>query len=270
MTMTTTLDLAAIKAKQQVNWSAGNYAVIGTRLQLIGESLCEAADLRAGARVLDVAAGNGNASLAAARRGCDVVAVDYVPALLEELDERARAERLAITTQVGDAEALDFADASFDYVLSTVGVMFAPNQAAAAAELERVCRPGGTIGLANWTPSGFVGQMFKVLGGYAPPPAGLASPMTWGSVDRLVELLPRCDVRATERDFVFRFQSAQEFLDAFRTFYGPILKAFEALDDNGRDNLARDLIALAEQHNTADGDFVRLPAGYLEVVATRR
>ena len=272
--MTTTAppspDLAAIKARQQINWSAGNYAVIGTRLQVIGESICEAVDLRAGARVLDVAAGNGNASLAAARRGCEVVAVDYVPSLLTQLDARAKAEELTITTEVGDAEALDAPDASFDYVLSTVGVMFAPDQVTAAAELERVCKPGGRIGLANWTPAGFVGQMFKVLGAYVPPPAGLVSPMAWGTVDRLHVLLPNCDVAVVEKDFVFRYRSPQEFLDGFRSFYGPIVKAFEALDDAGRAALAADLVALAEQANTASDGSVRIPAAYLEVVATRR
>jgi ubiquinone/menaquinone biosynthesis C-methylase UbiE len=265
-----TLDLAAIKAKQQVNWSAGNYAVIGTRLQLLGETICDAVDVRAGARVLDVAAGNGNASLAAARRGCDVVALDYVPSLLEQLDDRAKAEQLVVTTEVGDAEALEHPDASFDFVLSTVGVMFAPDQPKAGAEMERVCKPGGRIGLVNWTPDGFVGQMFKILGAYVPPPAGLTSPMAWGTVDRVTALLPNCDVSTTEKQFVFRYRSAQEFLDAFRMYYGPMVKAFEALGDTERDGLAADLVALAQQHNTAGDEFVRLPASYLEVVATRR
>ena len=271
--MTTTApapDLSAIKAKQQVNWSAGNYAVIGTTLQLLGETICEAVDIRPGARVLDVAAGNGNAALAAARRGCDVVALDYVPSLLEQLDDRAAAERLTIVTQVGDAEAIDHPDAAFDFVLSTVGVMFAPDQVTAGAELERVCTSGGRIGLVNWTPDGFVGQMFKVLGRYVPPPASLTSPMAWGTLERVRTLLPQCDVAATEKDFVFRYRSPQEFLDAFRTYYGPMVKAFEGLDDAGRDALAADLVALAEEHNTTSEGFVRLPSGYLEVVATKR
>lgn len=273
MTMTTTapaVDLAAIKTKQQVNWSAGNYAVIGTTLQLMGESVCEAVDLRGGARVLDVAAGNGNAALAAARRSCEVVAIDYVPELLAQLDDRARAEGLQITSEVGDAESIAHPDASFDFVLSTVGVMFAPDQVRAGAELERVCKPGGRIGLANWTPAGFVGQMFKVLGSYVPPPAGLTSPMAWGTVERLHELLPNCDVEAVEKNFVFRYRSSQDFLEAFRTYYGPMVKAFESLDDEGRDGLARDLVALADQHNVATDGSLRLPSAYLEVVATRR
>ncbi len=264
------VDFAAIKAKQQVNWSAGNYAVIGTTLQIMGESLCEAVDVWAGARVLDVAAGNGNAALAAARRGCEVVAVDYVPELLEQLDARAHAEALSITSKIGDAEALAEDAASFDFVVSTVGVMFAPNQAAAGSELERVIKPGGRIGLANWTPSGFVGHMFKVLGAYVPPPAGLVSPMAWGTIDRVWELLPNCDVRVTEKEFVFRYRSPEEFLDAFRTYYGPMVKAFESLDEDAGTGLAAELVALAQQHNTAGADVLRLPSTYLEVVATRR
>ncbi len=270
--MTTTapaVDLAAIKAKQQINWSAGNYAVIGTTLQLIGESVCEGVDLTAGARVLDVAAGNGNASLAAARRGCEVVAIDYVPSLLELLDARAAAEGLSVTSQVGDAEALEFADESFDFVLSTVGVMFAPDQATAGAELVRVCRRGGRIGLANWTPDGFVGQMFKTIGQYVPPPAGLTSPMAWGVAANLEALLPGTDVTITEKHFVFRYRSADEFLEAFRTYYGPMYKAFEGLDDDGRAALASDLVALADNHNIATDGTLRLPSAYLEVIATK-
>lgn len=268
-TTTPAVDLAAVKAKQQLNWSAGNYAVIGTTLQLIGESVCEAIDLTAGARVLDVAAGNGNASLAAARRGCEVVAIDYVPSLLVQLDARAAAEGLFVTSQVGDAEALAFADESFDFVVSTVGVMFAPDQPTAGAELVRVCRPGGRIGLANWTPDGFVGQMFKVIGKYVPPPAGLTSPMAWGVTDNVRKLLPDTDVTTSEKRFVFRYRSAEEMLDAFRTFYGPMFKAFETLDDAGRDGLASDIVALATSMNISRDGTLRLPSTYLEVVATK-
>lgn len=270
--MTTTapaVDLTAIKAKQQINWSAGNYAVIGTTLQIIGESICEAVDVTAGSRVLDVAAGNGNASLAAARRGCEVVAIDYVPSLLEQLDARAAAEGLTVISQEGDAEALAFDDESFDFVLSTVGVMFAPDQPTAGAELVRVCRRGGRIGLANWTPEGFVGQMFKIIGKYVPPPAGLTSPMAWGVPDTVRALLAGTDVAITEKQFVFRYRSAEEFLDAFRTYYGPMFKAFESLDDEGRNGLASDLVALAESMNTATDGTLRLPSTYLEVVATK-
>jgi ubiquinone/menaquinone biosynthesis C-methylase UbiE len=272
--MTTTapaVDFAAIKTKQQINWSAGNYAVIGTTLQLIGESVCEAVDLSAGWRVLDVAAGNGNASLAAARRGCDVIALDYVPELLDALRTRAAAEGLAIRTETGDAEAIDHPDASFDAVLSTLGVMFAPNQDQAAAELARVCRPGGRIGLANWAPSGFIGAMFRVIGKHVPPPAGLRSPMEWGTEPRLMELFGDAvsSLRVVEKDFIFRYRSAEDFLVNFKSFYGPMVKAFEGLDDAGRDSLATDLVTLAEENNTATDDTLRIPSTYVEVVATR-
>lgn len=265
-----TVDFAAVTAKQQINWSAGNYAVIGTRLQILGETICEAVDVAAGARVLDVAAGNGNASLAAARRGCDVVAVDYVPELLQQLDARAAAEGLTIDSRVGDAQALEFADDSFDFVLSTVGVMFAADQATAGAELVRVTKRGGRIGLVNWTPAGFVGQMFKIIGSYNPPPAGVSSPMAWGVEDNLRSLLDGADVTTVEKDFIFRYRSAAEMLNEFRAFYGPMNKAFEALDEAGRDGLARDIVALADSMNTATDGTLRLPCAYLEVVATKR
>ena len=222
---TTTPDLEAVKKKQQVNWSAGDYAVIGTTLQIVGESLCEAVDVPAGSTVLDLAAGNGNASLAAARRGCRVTALDYVPSLLERLHARATSEGLTIDTCTGDAEAVALPDASFDAVLSTFGVMFTPDQQRAADEIVRLCRPGGRIGLANWTPAGFVGQMFKTLGKYVAPPAGVRSPMQWGTEERLRELFGNAvtSLSVVERHFVFRYQTAEDFLDAFRAYYGPIL-----------------------------------------------
>lgn len=268
---TATIDFEAIKQRQQINWSAGDYAVIGTSLQLIGESLCEAVDVAAGWRVLDVAAGNGNASLAAARRGCEVVAIDYVPDLLDGLRARAAAEGLVVNAQTGDAEAVDLPDASFDAVLSTLGVMFAPNQEQAASELLRLCRPGGRIGLANWAPTGFVGAMFRTIGQYVPPPAGLRSPMEWGTEPRLRELLGDAvsSLSIAEKDFVFRYRSARDFLENFRAFYGPMVKAFEALDDERRDHLAGDLVALADERNTATDGSLRLPSTYVEVVAVR-
>ena len=270
MTVTQTVDFEAVKKKQQVNWSAGNYAVIGTTLQIVGESLCEAVDVVAGSTVLDVAAGNGNASLAAARRNGRVTAVDYVPGLLTQLDARAQAEGLAIETRVGDGEALDLPDAGFDAVLSTFGIMFAPNQEQAASELVRVCRPGGRIGMANWKPDGFVGDMFRTIGKYVPPPAGVRSPMEWGKEDRLRQLFGTgvSTLTATERTFLFRYPSATAFVDEFRAYYGPMTKAFEALDDDGRAGLAADLQAIAEEQNTADG-WLRLPSTYVEVVAER-
>jgi SAM-dependent methyltransferase len=221
--------------------------------------------------VLDVAAGNGNASLAAARRGADVIATDYVDALLQRTQARAVAEGLAIECREADAEALPFADESFDVVLSTLGVMFTPNQEQAAAELLRVCRPGGRIGLANWTPGGFVGQMFKVVGRYVPPPAGVRSPLEWGTEGRLAELFgDDAKLEIQPRHFVFRYRSAAEWLNVFRAFYGPTNKAFAAVDDEAASSFEHDLLALADTHNTSTSDTLRVPSEYLEVVATKR
>jgi ubiquinone/menaquinone biosynthesis C-methylase UbiE len=264
-------DLEAVKARQQAAWSSGDYAEIGTRLQIVGESLCEAVDLRAGSRVLDVAAGNGNASLAAARRFCHVMASDYVPALLERARERARADRLEIEFREADAEKLPFADASFDVVLSTFGVMFTPNQERAAAELVRVCRPGGKIGLANWTPESFIGQLFKTLGKYLPPPAGVKSPALWGAQVRLAELFAGKveSIDAQRRDYVFRYRSPAHWLEVFRTWYGPVHKAFGALDAAKQTALAEDIEGLMNRLNRAKDGTLVLPSEYLEVVAVR-
>src|SRR6186997_2993185 len=246
-------ELEALKARQQAAWSSGDYAVVGTTLQIVGEQLCETLDLRAGQSVLDVAAGNGNVTLAAARRGGEVTSTDYVPALLERGRARAAAEGLSIVMQEADAEALPFADASFDVVVSTFGVMFTPNQDKAAAELIRVCKPGGKIGLANWTPDGFIGQLFKTLGKYMPPPAGVKSPALWGTQARLAEMFASAaSIDAQPRMFVFRYKSPQHFLDVFRTFYGPMHKAFGALEGQKQDALAADLIALVGEFNRAD------------------
>ncbi|WP_315838320.1 class I SAM-dependent methyltransferase [Bradyrhizobium prioriisuperbiae] len=263
-------DLKAIKARQQGAWSSGDYAIVGTTLQIVGEELCEALDLRAGARVLDVAAGNGNVSLAAARRWCDVVATDYVPALLERARERADADRLPMDIQQADAEDLPFDDASFDVVVSTFGVMFTPDQECAAREMLRVCRPGGRIGLANWTPDGFIGQLFKTIGKHLPPPAGARSPALWGTRERLGQLFePHARISATPRTFVFRYRSADHWLEIFRTYYGPVLKAFAALDGAGQAALESDIRALLAQFNRSGDGTVVVPSEYLEVVITR-
>ena len=266
------VDLAAVKGKQQAAWSAGDYAVVGTTLQIVGESLCEALDLRAGERVLDVAAGNGNATLAAARRWTDVTSTDYVPALLERGRARASAEGLPVQFEPADAENLQFADANFDVVLSTFGVMFTPDQEKAASEMARVCKPGGRIGLANWTPSSFIGELFKLMGRYLPPPAGVKSPALWGTEERLRELFgSRVDSIATGRkNFVFRYRSPAHWLEVFRTFYGPMHKAFGALDATKQESLAADLIALAERFNRATDGSLMAPGEYLEVVITRK
>jgi SAM-dependent methyltransferase len=261
-------DLAAVKGKQQAAWASGDYAVIGTTLQIVGESLCEALDLRAGQLVLDVAAGNGNATLAAARRWCDVVCTDYVGALLERARARASAEGLAVQFEQADAENLQFHDGSFDVVLSTFGVMFTPNQEKAAAELARVCRPGGKIGLANWTPASFVGEMFKLIGRYIAPAAGTEPPSVWGTEERLRELFGSriAALQAPRRNFIFRYRSPRHWLDTFRTYYGPMHKAFAALDTAKQDALTEDLLGLAQRFNTATDGGMTVPGEYLEVV----
>jgi len=265
------IDLGALKTRQRGAWSSGDYAIVGTTLQIVGEDLCEALDLRAGQKVLDVAAGNGNVSLAAARRWCDVVSTDYVPALLERGRERAAAERLDIDFHEADAEALPFVDGSFDVVVSTFGVMFTPDQERAAAEMARVCRSGGKIGLANWTPDGFIGQVFKTIGKHLPPPAGARSPALWGTPARLAELFAPhgATVETTQRIFVMRYRSPGHWLDIFKTFYGPVLKTFAALDSTGQAALQRDLLALIGQFNRADDGTMVVPSEYLEVVINR-
>jgi ubiquinone/menaquinone biosynthesis C-methylase UbiE len=265
------IDLAAVKARQQGAWSAGDYAVVGTTVQIVGEMLCEAVDLRSNQRVLDVAAGNGNATLAAARRFADVVSTDYVGALLERGRERADAERLPVTFQEADAENLPFADASFDVVLSTFGVMFTPNQEQAARELVRVCRPGGKIGLANWTPESFIGKLFRTIGKYVPPAAGVKSPALWGNKAHLDALFgSSATVAAASRTFVFRYKSPRHWTEVFRTYYGPVLKAFAAIDPKARAALEADLYALLDEFNVAEDGTLVIPSEYLEVVITKQ
>jgi ubiquinone/menaquinone biosynthesis C-methylase UbiE len=243
-----TVDFAAIKARQQVAWSSGDYAMIGTTLQIVGETLCEAVDLRSSQHVLDVGAGNGNATLAAARRFADVVSTDYVGSLLERGRERAKAERLRVIFQEADAEALPFADASFDVVLSTFGVMFTPKQQQAASELVRVCRPAGKIGLASWTPESFIGELFKIIGKYVPPAPGVKSPALWGSEPHLVSLFgPKVAIAAERKTFVFRYKSPEHWVETFRSYYGPVLKAFAAIDPPARAALEADLCALIDR-----------------------
>lgn len=264
-------DYAAIKEKQKAAWSSGDYSVVGVTLQIVGESLCEALDVRAGQRILDVAAGNGNCSLAAARRFCDVTSTDYVQNLLGRGQERAAAEGLQMTFQLADAEALPFADSAFDAVASTFGVMFAPDQKRAAAEMLRVCRHGGKVGMANWTPDSFIGRLFKTLGGYVTPAPGLMSPALWGTRERIVELFPAAAaVAVTERHFVMRYRSAQHWIDTWRSIYGPLQKAFETLDAQKQQALETDLIALIESMNVARDGTMVVPSKYLEIVVTKR
>jgi ubiquinone/menaquinone biosynthesis C-methylase UbiE len=266
------VDFKAIKTRQHGAWSSGDYAVVGTTLQIVGEDLCEALDVRAGQTVLDVAAGNGNASLAAARRWCDVTSTDYVGALLDRARERAKAERLDINFREADAEALPFADDSFDVVVSTFGVMFTPDQQLAAAELLRVCKPGGKVGLANWTPDSFIGQLFKTIGKHVAPPPGARSPALWGTQERLAELFDQhmCSVKATQRDFVFRYRSPAHWLEVFRGYYGPVLKAFAALTPQAQTALEQDLLALINRFNRSGDETMVVPSAYLEVIVTRR
>ena len=266
------VDLAAVKARQQAAWSTGNYAVVGTTLQIVGENLCEALDLRADARVLDVAAGNGNATLAAARRWCKVTSTDYVSSLLESGRARAEAEGHTIQFQEADAENLPFPDASFDTVMSTFGVMFTPNQEKAASELARVCKPGGSIGLANWTPESFIGQLFKTIGKYIPPAAGIKSPSLWGTKAGLEALFGKAaqEIHATPREFVFRYRSPMHWIDVFRTYYGPMTKTFGALDTGRQAAFTREVLALMESRNRSGDRSLVLPSEYLEVVIKRK
>jgi ubiquinone/menaquinone biosynthesis C-methylase UbiE len=267
-----TPDLKAVKAKQQAAWSSGDYAIVGTTLQIVGEQLAEALDLRAGQKVLDIAAGNGNFTLAAARRWCDVTSTDYVESLLQRGRKRAEVDGLPVTFQKADAEDLPFVDDSFDAVASTFGGMFSPDQGRTASEMLRVCRSGGRIGLANWTPEGFVGQMFKTISQHLPPPAGLKSPALWGTRE-WIEKVFRAEASsliADRRYFVFRYRSAQHFLDVFREYYGPMLKAFEALNAAGRKALSQDIIALISRFNRSGDDSMVVPGEYLEVIVTKR
>jgi SAM-dependent methyltransferase len=268
---TAAIDLGAVKARQQGAWASGDYAVVGTTLQVVGEQLCEALDLRSTQKVLDVAAGNGNVSLAAARRWCDVTSTDYVPELLDRGRQRAEAERLDITFRVADAEALLFPDGAFDVVVSTFGVMFTPDQDRAASEMLRVSKRGGEIGMANWTPDGFIGELLKIIGRHVPPPSGIRSPALWGTTARLTELFGAgaASIETAERDFVFRYRSPGHWLETFRSYYGPMHKAFAALEPEAQAALRSDLLDLIGRFNRANDGTMVVPSRYLEIVITR-
>lgn len=260
----------SIKDRQQAMWASGDFAVIGTTLQIVGELLSEGVDLRAGERVLDVAAGNGNATLAAARRFAVVTSTDYVPALLEGGRRRAEAEHLDVTFQVADAEALPYPDDSFDVVLSTFGVMFAPDHEQTARELMRVCKPGGRIGLASWTPTGFLGQLFRVVAAHVPPIPGVRSPLLWGTDAHVQNLFKgAAKIAHTTRYFSFRYKSPEHWVDVFRTYYGPVHKAFAAVDAERQAALEADLISLLRQADCGGPAGLVVPAEYLETVITR-
>jgi ubiquinone/menaquinone biosynthesis C-methylase UbiE len=264
-------DLSAVKERQQAMWSSGDFHAVASLIQPVADALCDAVDLQAGWRVLDVATGSGNAAIAAARCGAEVIGIDYVPALLERGRRRAEAEGVQIELVEGDAEAIPFVDRSFDAVLSVFGSMFAPDQERAASELARVCRPGGRIGLATWVPDGFIGQMLKVVTAHVPPPAGVASPLLWGTEAHLAELFGDSisELECTERTFTFRFRSAEEFVSFFRKFYGPTLKAFEAVGAAGSDALFRDLVELVGRFTGTTEGPVAIPSTWLETVAIR-
>ncbi|KIC38221.1 SAM-dependent methlyltransferase [Ruegeria sp. ANG-R] len=266
-----TTDFAAIKAKQNVAWGSGDYSKVGVTLQITGEELAEAMDMMPGTKVLDVAAGNGNATLAFARRFCDVTSTDYVETLLEASGKRAKAEGLFVTYKVADAENLPFADQSFDAVVSTFGVMFTPNQQQSAAELQRVVKSGGKIGMANWTPESFIGLLFKTIGKHVPPPAGVSSPALWGSRDWVEDTFgPDCEIVSFRRkNFMFRYRSAEHFLEYFRTFYGPMQKAFDALDTAGQAALRDDIMALIEKFDVSTNDALCISSAYAEIIAQR-
>jgi len=261
----------AIKQRQQATWASGDYAVVGTTLQIVGESLAEAVDVRADERVLDVAAGNGNATLAAARRFASVTSTDYVPSLLDKGRERARAEGFVVRFQEADVEELPFPDSSFDVVLSTFGAMFAPDHERAADEIMRVLRSGGRIGIANWTPEGFIGRLFKLIGRHVPPPAGVKSPALWGSESHLAGLFgaQSAQIRAERRHFNFRYRSPTHFVEVFRDYYGPTHKAFAALDEAGQQALEFEILALLGELNVAGPASLVVPSEYLEVVITK-
>lgn len=265
-------DFAAIKQRQHATWASGNYAVIGVTLQIVAENLVEAADIRAGERVLDVAAGNGNATLAAARRFAEVTSTDYVPALLDKGRARAAADGFDVNFRIADAEDLPFEDGSFDAVLSTFGAMFTPDHVRPAREMLRVARRGGRIGLANWTPEGFIGQLFKVIGNYIPAPAGLKSPALWGTEPHIAGLFGAhaADIRCVRRIYNFRYQSPAHWLRIFRDYYGPTHKAFAALDAARQEALAQEITALLNRLNTAGAASLVVPSEYLEVVITKR
>jgi SAM-dependent methyltransferase len=270
-TATVTPDYPAIKAKQNAAWASGDYSRIGVTLQIVGESLAETMDLSPGASVLDVAAGNGNATLAFARRMCLVTSTDYVDTLLARGRARAEAEALEVRYEIADAEQLPYNEGTFDAVVSTFGVMFAPNQEKAASELLRVCRRDGKVGLANWTPAGFIGEVFKTLGRHVAPPIGLSSPARWGTESWISQTFgPQARAIAVEhRAFVFRYDSPERFIDVFRAFYGPIHKAFLALAPNGQTALFADLLDTIARFNTVSDGSMRVPSDYAQVVITK-
>jgi SAM-dependent methyltransferase len=264
-------DLNEVKAKQQRMWATGDFSMIAWNTVFPGELLCEAVGLRAGHKVLDVAAGSGNTALSAARRGCEAVGIDYVPALIERARQRAAVDRLPARFEVGDCEAIPCPDGSFDVVLSVFGSIFTPRQEKAAQELLRVCRPGGTIGMANWTPDGFWGQAFGLQARYIPPPPELRSPIEWGTEPRLRELFADAigSLHITKRSALFRYRSSAHWIEVFSTYFGPVMRTLEALDEQRRRAYLADLDATLNRFNGSGDDTLMVSADYLEVVMTK-
>lgn len=270
--MSDAVDLRAVGQMQQKTWSEGDFAMVANLVMMPSEQLAESLRIIPGERILDVACGSGNAALAAARRSWgNVVGVDFVPALLERGRERAAAERLDVEFVEGDAADLPFGEGEFDVVTSIYGAMFAPDQEKAAAELLRVCKPGGRIGMGNWTPDGGVGGMFMTVAKHAPPPPGLDSPLLWGTEERLRELFGDgiADLCVERRISRQPFRSADHYLDFFRTYFGPVKVAFERVGSDGEKALESDLRDYLEGANTAGDKALVLEAEYLEVIATR-
>ncbi|MGV1049541.1 MAG: class I SAM-dependent methyltransferase [Solirubrobacterales bacterium] len=265
-------DLRAVTQVQQKTWSEGDFAMVANLVYFPSERLAEALDIVPDERILDVACGSGNAALAAARRAWgNTVGADFVPALLERGRERAAAERLEIEFVEADAQDLPFEEASFDVTTSVFGAMFAPDQERTAAELLRVTKPGGRIGMANWTPGGSVGGMFVTIAKHAPPPPGINPPLLWGTEERLRELFGDqiSDLRIERRISRQPFRSPSHYIEFFRRYFGPAKMAFERVGADGEQALEDDLREYLEAHNTAGDRALVLEAEYLEVIATR-
>lgn len=270
--MSDAMEMQALREAGQKTWSEGDFAVVAAIVMMVSEELVEALEVVPGERVLDVACGSGNAALAAARRSWGgVTGVDFVPALLARARERAAAERLEIEFVEGDAADLPFAEAEFDVVSSVFGAMFAPDQAQAAAELLRVCKPGGRIGMANWVPDGPVSQLFAIVAKHAPPPPGFTPPVLWGTEEKVRELLGPglTDLKMERRVSRQPFRSIDHYLEIFRSYFGPIKMAFDRVGVDGEAALEADLREQLEKCNTAGDRAFVLEPEYLQVIATR-
>jgi len=265
-------DFEEIKNKQQNVWASGDFSIVAWNTLYIGEKLCEAVDFRAGQKILDVATGSGNTALSAARRFGEVTGIDYVPALIEKAKERSAIDKLPVDFRVADCENMPFPDGSFDVVLSTFGSMFAPDHEKAAQELLRVCKPNGKIGLANWSPEGFWGEIFRLRGKYIPPEENLKPPGEWGTEQRIKELFENhtSEIKINKRTALFRYKSVEHFIEFFKTYFGPILKTFEALDEQQQNQYQKDIEQKVIQFNQSGDNTVVIPAEYLEIVMVKK